>query len=212
MAIPAQMEVSMIGRIVRFTGLLGLVLVLSAQDRLPTPHATSATCTAREFQIFTSPERWIIRFEGKVVVEIGEKELLDIWGGKSEFVRRSSAHCGDLLNPPGSDYFGFRNLGANSDLLMLFGVNRDSAGKPIALSRLNFYEHDGTMTVRVEGTTDVVVTYGRDKNRNARLCWRPKESNEWFHNANMRDSFPPGPCVNHMWRLHDKQGVFYIKL
>jgi hypothetical protein len=141
-----------------------------------------------------STSSWQILYKGRLVYELNQAELNDIYGGYTD------GHGG---NPPidckgivvSSNFFAFV-MGWKNDLLFAVGTELSPAGLH-GVKILRYYAHDGGMNVSVN-SNQLVANYGRLHDLWARFCWSPKNDRNWWHNADHR-SGSAGPCVNDRW-------------
>jgi len=141
-----------------------------------------------------STTSWQVFYRDRLVYEINQKELDDIYGGYS------AAHggpppidCGNIAI--GIAFFAFR-MGWQNDLVLAFGIERGESGVR-GVKILRYYAHDEPIALSTFLSTsynDLLVVHGLNR---ARFCWNPKGDDHWWHNGDHRaDAFS---CIGNSW-------------
>lgn len=168
-----------------FFGLLSLLMHMEA-------YAVVGDCPLGNGMKVVKTNKWSIQYAGEEIAVIPPSELDSIFGGKP-----ANLKCDDI-------YYSFDTVafvvGHQHDLFLAYGLLRNDKNEVIGISKLHYYPHDAMMGVSntsAWSTSTYYLTYGRERNYHATLCWNSALSKNpnhtWLHNA---DHHNGGDCVS----------------
>jgi len=138
--------------------------------------------TPNGFAIQKSPNEFVITYKNRRVTSIGGADLQhEIFGGKPPYI-----NCNGIVST--SDAF-FMTVGWKMDNLIAFGIERNILNTPTKLRMFRWFPRDEPLTLSAFENSElgqgVLVTYGRLRDLQLRMCWR---NNSWYFSGFERDA------------------------